>query len=114
LELEGVLAIAEAIKFNVMPETMDLKDNTSFGLRSRIMETIYLWRNEYISYGHLTFEIAETLKENHPRKEKNYCKFICAFTAYQADSVRLRFDKMMLRFVYYPILGWESLRFEEY
>jgi hypothetical protein len=114
LELEGVLAIAEAIKVNVMPETMDLKDNTSFGLRSRIMETIYLWRNEYISYGHLTFEIAETLKENHPRKEKNYCKFICAFTAYQADSVRLRFDKMMLRFVYYPILGWESLRFEEY
>jgi hypothetical protein len=36
----------------------------------------------------------------------NYCKFICAFIAYhQVDSVRLRFDKMMLRFVYYPMLG---------
>ena len=68
--MEGVLAIAEAIKVNVMLETIDLKDNASFGLRSRIMETIYLWSNGYISYGHLTFEIAETLKENHSRKEK--------------------------------------------
>jgi hypothetical protein len=35
----------------------------------------------------------------------NYCKLLCAFTECHVDSVHLRFDKMMLRFVYYPLLG---------
>jgi hypothetical protein len=53
----------------------------------------------------LESEIAETLQEILSRKEANYRKFICAFTAYQIGSARLRFDKMMLRYVFYPILG---------
>jgi hypothetical protein len=58
----------------------------------------------------LKSQIAETLKEIRLRKEMNYRKFICAFTASQVDLVRLRFDKMMLRFVYYPILGVSALK----
>jgi hypothetical protein len=53
----------------------------------------------------LKSQIADTLLEIRSRKERNYRKFICAFTAYQLDSARLRFDKMMLRYVYYPIVG---------
>jgi hypothetical protein len=53
----------------------------------------------------LKSQLAETLREIRSRKARNYCKFICGFTAYQVDSARLRFDKMILRYVYYPILG---------
>jgi hypothetical protein len=45
------------------------------------------------------------LKENGLRRKMNYRKFVCAFTEDQVGSFRLRFDKMILRFVYYPILG---------
>jgi hypothetical protein len=51
----------------------------------------------------LESQIAKSLEGNLLKKEKNYRKFICAFTAYQEDLIRLRFDKMMLRFVYYPL-----------
>jgi Ran GTPase-activating protein (RanGAP) involved in mRNA processing and transport len=62
----------------------------------------------------LTSQIAEKLKKNCLTKKRNYCKFICAFIDYRIDSVRLRFDKMMLRFLYYPILGVaDEMRFEE-
>jgi hypothetical protein len=62
---------------------------------------------------HLESQIAATLREIRSRKEANYRKFICAFTAYQVDSARLRFDKMMLRYVYYPILGVSEKVFED-
>jgi hypothetical protein len=39
------------------------------------------------------------------RKEKNYRRFICSFHEHRVESLRLRFDKMILRFVYYPIIG---------
>jgi hypothetical protein len=52
------------------------------------------------------------LKENIARKKSACRKFICAFTEFHADSVRLRFDKMMLRFVYYPIM--EALVYDEH
>jgi hypothetical protein len=51
----------------------------------------------YIGNG-LKYKIEKTLKEIRVRKEMNYRKCICAFTVYQVDSARLRFDKMMLRF----------------
>jgi hypothetical protein len=35
----------------------------------------------------------------------NYRKFICAFNQAHMGSYRLRFDKMILRFVYYPLMG---------
>jgi Ran GTPase-activating protein (RanGAP) involved in mRNA processing and transport len=82
---EGAKVIAEAIKVNSMLETVGLKGKD-------IGED-------------LKSQIAETLQENRARKEANYRNFICAFTAYQVDSAFLRFDKIMLRYVYYPILG---------
>jgi hypothetical protein len=53
----------------------------------------------------LTSEIAETLKEIRLAKGMKYRKFICAFTENQLASVRLRFDKMILSVLYYPIMG---------
>jgi Ran GTPase-activating protein (RanGAP) involved in mRNA processing and transport len=85
---EGAKAVAEAIKVNLMLETIDLRGNS-------IGEDVKA-------------QIADTLHEIRSRKETNYRNFICAFTAYQADSARLRFDKMMLRYVHYPILGVEG------
>jgi Ran GTPase-activating protein (RanGAP) involved in mRNA processing and transport len=82
---EGAKALAEAIKVNLKLERIDLGDNR-------------IGRD-------LASEIAEALKEIRFTKEMNYRKFICAFTDSKVDFVRLRFDKMMLRFVYYPILG---------
>jgi hypothetical protein len=49
--------------------------------------------------------IAELLKDNILRNKRASRKFICAFTEYHEDLARLRFDKMILKFVYYPILG---------
>jgi Ran GTPase-activating protein (RanGAP) involved in mRNA processing and transport len=81
---QGAKYVAEAIKVNSTLQTIELSDN-DIG-------------------DDLTSQIAETLEEIRLRKEMNYRKLICAFTATQVDLVRLRFDKMMLRFVYYPIL----------
>jgi hypothetical protein len=62
----------------------------------------------------LAYQIAESLKENRLTKKRNYCKFICAFIDYQVDLVRLRFDKMILTFLYYPILGVaDEMKFED-
>jgi hypothetical protein len=38
-------------------------------------------------------------------KDKNDRKFICAFTEGQKNLVRLRFDKMMFKCLYYLMLG---------
>jgi hypothetical protein len=81
---EGAKAIAEAIKVNSMLDIVDLGGHGGKNLKS---------------------QIAATLREIRSRNEANYRKFICAFTTYQVDSARLRFDKMMLRYVFYPILG---------
>jgi hypothetical protein len=115
---KGAKSIAEAIKVNSILEKIDLNSNgignegakaVAEALKvNSTMQTIKLW---YINFGNdleSESQIAEMLKENHSRREMNYRKFICAFTVYQADSVRLRFDKMMLRFVYYPILGFSE------
>jgi Ran GTPase-activating protein (RanGAP) involved in mRNA processing and transport len=84
IEDEGAKAVAEAIKVNSMLETLGL---------------LFCFGED------LESQVAETLQEIRSRKERNYRKFICAFTAYQVDSARLRFDKMTLRYVCYPILG---------
>jgi hypothetical protein len=91
---EGAKAVAEALKVNSMLETIGLGGQGGEDLES---------------------QIAATLRAIRSRKEANYRKFICAllFTAYQVDSARLRFDKMMLRYVYFPILGVSEKVFEE-
>jgi Ran GTPase-activating protein (RanGAP) involved in mRNA processing and transport len=81
---KGAKAVAEALKVNSTLQTIELEGNYT--------------GNDLIS------QIAETLNEIRLRKEMNYRILICAFTASHVDFVRLRFDKMMLRFVYYPIL----------
>jgi hypothetical protein len=53
----------------------------------------------------LELQIADMLEDNRLKKERNYRKFISAFTKGRKDLIRLPFDKMMLRFVFYPILG---------
>jgi hypothetical protein len=69
-----------------------------------MLESIEIRWNNFGNNLTVTSQIAEALKENRVtvRKEMNYRKFLCAFTEYHADSVCLRFDKMMLTFVYYP------------
>jgi hypothetical protein len=62
LEMKGAKALARAIKVNLMLENIRLQGN-SIG-------------------SDLTSHITETLKENLIRKEKNYRKFICAFTVF--------------------------------
>jgi hypothetical protein len=76
---DGAKAVAEAIKVNSMLEIIGL---------------------DYNNIGKdLLSQITEAPKEIRLTKKMNYCKLICAFTEFQLDSVRLRFDKMMLRFV---------------
>jgi Ran GTPase-activating protein (RanGAP) involved in mRNA processing and transport len=82
--VEGAKAIADAIKVNSILQRINLSYN---GIGED-----------------LTREIAETLYETRLTKEMIYRKFICAFIYYQVGLVRLPFDKMMLRFVYYPLL----------
>jgi hypothetical protein len=65
-----------------------------------MLEVIDLGGNHDIEKD-IKFKIEDT------KEKMNYRKFLCIFTEYQVGSVRLRFDKMMLRFVYYPILGSE-------
>jgi hypothetical protein len=45
------------------------------------------------------------LKGNRLKKKQSILKFICAFAKNQKVSIRLPFDKMILRFVLYPIMG---------
>jgi Ran GTPase-activating protein (RanGAP) involved in mRNA processing and transport len=80
---EGGQYFAEAIKVNSVLQEIHLEDNNI-----EMME----------------FQIDIKLEENNLRKRANYRKFICAFTQGAADSFPLRFDKMILRFVYYPII----------
>jgi hypothetical protein len=68
-----------------------------------MLQVIYLVGND-IGAG-LKSQIDEKIKENILRKEMNYREFICAFNQAHMGSYRLRFDKMILRFVYYPIMG---------
>jgi hypothetical protein len=90
--------IAEALKVNSALQTIDL-DYNSIGVEGAraiaeainvnlMLERIDLSGNYYIGHD-LRFQIEETLKEIRLRIEMNYRKLI---------------DKMMLRFVYYPIL----------
>jgi hypothetical protein len=54
-------------------------------------------------------QIAEYLKENIFKKEMFYREFfICAFTLNRKALIRLGFDKMILRFVYYPMIDFSS------
>jgi Ran GTPase-activating protein (RanGAP) involved in mRNA processing and transport len=117
---EGAKAVAEALKVNSTLQTIDLVGNSigdegakavaeALTLNSTL-QTIGLGKNIGED---LKAQIAETLREIRARKEMNYRKLICAFTACQVDSACLRFDKMMLRYVYYPILGASEKSFED-
>jgi hypothetical protein len=65
--------------------------------------------NNYISY-HLESHIANILQERRVRKERNYRRYICAFIDDQKGKrlIRLPFDKMILRFVCYPIMEFAT------
>jgi hypothetical protein len=119
---EGAKAVAEALKVNLMLETVDVEGIDMITTFQVIMLVTTL-DGGYMSITpnlvanpigrDLKTKIAETLQEIRARKEMNYRKFICAFTAYQVDSACLGFDKMMLRYVYYPILGVSEKGIEE-
>ena len=79
--------MADAIKMNSTLQRIDVCDN--------------MFEGNLVSQ----YECDEYLKENISRKKRNCRKLLCAFTRDQVNLVRLRFDKMILRFVYYPIMG---------
>jgi hypothetical protein len=104
---EGAKAIAEAIQVNSSLEEIDLWSN-NFGTegvqsiaksikQNFILHEIY--RND------IEAEISYSLNHNFSRKKKNNRAFICAFSEVKKDLIRLRFDKMIFQFVYYPFLG---------
>jgi hypothetical protein len=75
----------EAIKLNTCVQRIRLADN--------------FIRESFISH------IEEFLREN----RKRILKFICAFTRDRKELIRLRFDKMILRYVCYPIMGVDDI-----
>jgi hypothetical protein len=84
---EGAKSFVEALKVNSLLQ------------RCSIIQI-----GEIIQRGDFSSQIYEMLRENCSRRKINLCKFLCAFTAYQSDSVRLRCDDIILRFMYFPIL----------
>jgi hypothetical protein len=85
--VQGGRSLAEAIKINSALKKIDISCNTV----GTELET----------------HIDEILKENVLRKKMNERKLICATLRIRRDLARLRFDKMILRFVCYPVLGIE-------
>jgi hypothetical protein len=84
---EGAKSIAEALKFNSTLLEFELSDSNN--MEDDIFLTL----------------ISELLEKNDFRKRMNYRRFICAFSDFHFVSARLRFDKMILRYVFYPIMG---------
>jgi hypothetical protein len=110
---EGAKYFAEAIKVNSALQKIHLYCNRSqISCRCDIkvnstMEGIYLEEYNNIGDDEIASHIGEKSKENILRKEANYRKFICAFTDDKVESVRLGFDEMILRFVYYRVMGMQ-------
>jgi Ran GTPase-activating protein (RanGAP) involved in mRNA processing and transport len=50
----------------------------------------------------LDSKIAELLKEKRSQKIRHACEYICSFTEGKKDLIRLRFYKMILRFLFFP------------
>ena len=113
MRAEGAKWIAEAIKRNSSLLEIKLKSNNiRFEEAKCIVEAtrqnsrlqVINLSNNKIGADHDS-QIAELLKENILKEKMNHRKFICAFTEYRKALIRLRFDKMILKFVYYPIIG---------
>jgi hypothetical protein len=50
-------------------------------------------------------QIFQLVLQNRIRKQKNDLAFICAFTKLRIGLIKLPFDKMMMSFVFYPLMG---------
>jgi hypothetical protein len=88
------------------PQQQELKELhiSPIGFKSiPCLQEIYLGGNDIGD--DLTYRIGEIIQENLLRKEINNRKFICAFNEYHIRLHRLRSDKMILKFVYFPIIG---------
>jgi hypothetical protein len=110
---EGAKYLADGFKLNSTLQVIYLEGNyigaegakylaEAIRLNSTLQE-IYLGYNDIGA--DLESQINERIKENILRKEMNHRICICAFNQAHMGSYRLRFDKMILRFVYYPIMG---------
>jgi hypothetical protein len=111
----GAKRFAELIKVNFIIEEIDLRENGIYigadGAKwmieaiklntcvQRIRLADNFIRESFISH------IEEFLREN----RKRILKFICAFTRDRKELIRLRFDKMILRYVCYPIMGVDDI-----
>jgi Ran GTPase-activating protein (RanGAP) involved in mRNA processing and transport len=110
---EGAKYRADAIKVNSMLMHIDLKSNkigdagakcmADVNKRNSILQQIELAEN-LIQDG-LVSQISKLLKENTLRMVNIYRKLICAFNRVHKYLIRLGFEKMILQFVYYPIIG---------
>jgi Ran GTPase-activating protein (RanGAP) involved in mRNA processing and transport len=103
---DGVKWIASAIKLNSSLEEIDLGSNS-------IGDEGAKWIIEAIKQNQTLQEIGwntsipnddEILEENRLRKKRLYRKLICAFTGHRSGLIELRFEKMILKFLCYPIL----------
>jgi Ran GTPase-activating protein (RanGAP) involved in mRNA processing and transport len=110
---KGAEFVAEGIKHNTALLEMDLSFN-NIGNEARFLAeclsqntTLQEMGLSYNNIGdiELLLQISQLLEENVLIKERNQRKFVCAFSKVHKDLIRLGFDKMIVRFEYYPILG---------
>jgi hypothetical protein len=112
--VKGVEYFAEAIKHNCTLQVFDIGGNNIGAEGARYLADAIKVNSalQVVNLGghqraDRASQIDEKLMDNILRQKMNYRKFICAFTEVQTNSSssRLIFDKMILRFLYYPIMG---------
>jgi Ran GTPase-activating protein (RanGAP) involved in mRNA processing and transport len=110
---EGARWIAEAIErkssyFSFFVQILEFENPFRKRIYNSTLDVIHLSHN-YIGSG-LESRIAGILRENRSRRERNYRRSICAFIDNQKGKglIRLPFDKMILRFVSHPIMGFST------
>ena len=107
---EGAKYVAEAITRNITLREIDLSQNIigergARYLAEAIKQNTTLQEINLSRIGpYFKARIAECLKDNILRKRKAYREFLCAFTQDREDWIRIGFDRMILKFVYYPLI----------
>jgi Ran GTPase-activating protein (RanGAP) involved in mRNA processing and transport len=110
--------IAEAIKINSTLQKIelafnDIKDEGAKCIADAMKKNYSLQRAEFCfePYPDLQSQVSALLKENVLRKKCSVRKLLCAFSETKKDLIRLRFDKMILNFVYAPIIEGHCIQY---
>jgi Ran GTPase-activating protein (RanGAP) involved in mRNA processing and transport len=115
---EGAKRIANAVEMNFALEMIGLVCNDiEYGgakcIADAMKKNYSLQRAEFCfePYPDLQSQVSALLKENVLRKKCSVRKLLCAFSETKKDLIRLRFDKMILNFVYAPIIEGHCIQY---